>query len=160
MPRRLRLRTAPSAFPVPAVEPHGLRLGSQVRPPSAPGTEVVLRLPGERPSTVASFLDPAWLAVLCRRAQRCGVRVILDSHGDGWAALVRSTRGETPAVRSLAPEESLDSLSGSFRRPVLVATTAAPTIGHSRSGAAWTTVLLMLQEVDVRSASAARDADI
>ncbi|MGL5911968.1 MAG: hypothetical protein ACRCZP_18335, partial [Phycicoccus sp.] len=160
MPNGAWLGAAPSAFPAPAVEPDGLRLGSQVHPPSVPGTDVVLRLPGEHPSTVASFLDPAWLAVLCRRAQRRGVHVVLDSHGDGWTALLRSTRGDAPAVRSLDPEERLDSLSGSFRQPLLVTTTAAPAIGRSRSGAAWTTVLLVLQGVDVRSASAARDADI
>ncbi|MGL5849744.1 MAG: hypothetical protein ACRCZD_03085, partial [Phycicoccus sp.] len=150
----------PATFASPAVEPDGLRLGTQMYPAAPEHTDVVLRLPAEHPSTVASFLDPAWLAVLCGRAHRCGVQVVLDNHRDGWEPLVRSTRSQVPAVRALEPEEELGSLSGSFRAPLLVTTTAAPTVGRSRTTATWTTVLLVLQGVDVRSASAAREADV
>ncbi len=133
----------------------GLPLGRGVSGRWA-GQDVVLDVLRPRPTHVSSFLSIAITVVLARRLQRSGASVAVTNQEPGWQALLRLSQGD-PVPVATAPSAP----AGSFLHPAVEVSTAQPLIGAStRLDRPWTTTLTMLPQVDLRSTTQARDADL
>jgi hypothetical protein len=120
------------------------------------GQSVVLDVLRSRSTHVSSFLDIGIAVVLARRLQRSGASVAITNQEPGWQALLRLSQGDpTPVV--VAPA----SPTGSFLHPAVEVGTAQPLVGAStRPDRPWSTTITMLPQVDLRSTTQAREADL